>query len=295
MGRVYDYDIALSYAGENRAYVEQVAKLLEETGLRIFYDGFEAGRLLGKNLYDHFVDLYTNRAKCCVIFASEQYKAKRWTSLERQSAQARALEESGEYILLARFDDTKIPGVLDTTAYCDLRDTPLVEFVQLLLDKVKTPPEEIRRAALDWRANGYDVGWLLPEEEFPEDILARPTVLRDGLVASFLIVNLLYAGRTGSANSWVERNSNSETVARVLASFAVHEMRRVRHRAAGLLHNMDLREREIGVEELRARGAADAVVDGVLSGAYEAMLSADESLPPRMRSDLQKELRKLFE
>ena len=34
----YKYDIALSFAGEDREYVEKVATLLKENGVRVFYD-----------------------------------------------------------------------------------------------------------------------------------------------------------------------------------------------------------------------------------------------------------------
>jgi hypothetical protein len=35
------YDVALSFAGENRAYVEKVAASLKDHGIRIFYDDYE--------------------------------------------------------------------------------------------------------------------------------------------------------------------------------------------------------------------------------------------------------------
>ncbi len=35
------YDVALSFAGEDRGYVEQVAKYLESNDVAVFYDGFE--------------------------------------------------------------------------------------------------------------------------------------------------------------------------------------------------------------------------------------------------------------
>lgn len=48
-----DYDVALSFAGENREYVDQGAEFLKETGLRVFYDRFEEANLRGKILYEH--------------------------------------------------------------------------------------------------------------------------------------------------------------------------------------------------------------------------------------------------
>ncbi len=48
-----DYDVALSFAGEDRNYVEQVAQILHQLDLRVFYDRYEEANLWGKDLYVH--------------------------------------------------------------------------------------------------------------------------------------------------------------------------------------------------------------------------------------------------
>ena len=45
---VEKYDIALSFAGENRVYVEEVAQALRSAGVSVFYDKFEQAGLWGK-------------------------------------------------------------------------------------------------------------------------------------------------------------------------------------------------------------------------------------------------------
>jgi hypothetical protein len=45
------YDVALSFAGEDRAYVEAVADGLRQSGVRVFYDAYEEASLWGKDLY----------------------------------------------------------------------------------------------------------------------------------------------------------------------------------------------------------------------------------------------------
>ena len=137
------YDIALSFAGEDRKYVEKVAYLLEQNQIRSFYDKLEEDNLWGKNLYDYLSDIYQNQAKYTIIFISESYSKKRWTNHERQSAQARAFQESQEYILPARFDDTIVPGILDTTGYIDLRTKTPEEFVEIIKKKLKYRGETI--------------------------------------------------------------------------------------------------------------------------------------------------------
>ena len=116
----YDYDVALSFAGEDRDYVEKVAEVLKEMGIQVFYDKYEEVDLWGKNLYTHLDDVYQNKSKYCVMFISKYYKERLWTSHERESAQARAFESSEEYILPVRLDDTEIPGIRKTTGYINL-------------------------------------------------------------------------------------------------------------------------------------------------------------------------------
>ena len=134
--RYFEYDVGLSFAGEQRDYVEQVAKELKSRGIRLFYDDYERETLWGKDLYAHLTEIYQHMCRYCVIFVSEEYAAKIWPSRERQSAQARAIEEKGEYILPARFDKTPIPGLLDTVGYVDLTETSPLQLSNLIVGKL---------------------------------------------------------------------------------------------------------------------------------------------------------------
>jgi len=130
------YDVALSFAGEQRAYVEQVATGLKDVGVSVFYDMFERSDLWGKNLVDHLADIYQKRSRYVVMFISKDYVEKAWTTHERQHAQARALLARDEYILPARFDDTDVPGMTNTVGHVDLRNTTAAELVTLIRAKV---------------------------------------------------------------------------------------------------------------------------------------------------------------
>lgn len=145
-----DYDIALSFAGEERDYVDRVANLLKERGVKVFYDLFEEADLWGRDLYAHLSDVYNKRARYTVMFISEAYANKLWTNHERKSAQARAFQEAQEYILPARFDDTDIPGVLTTVGYVSLEHRTPEELVSLITKKLVSaggsiPTELVRR------------------------------------------------------------------------------------------------------------------------------------------------------
>ena len=131
------YDVALSYAGEDREDVEKLADALKLAGMNVFYDGYEKANLWGKDLYSHLTEVYRDQAKFCILVISENYADKQWTNLERKAAQSRAFNENEEYILPLRLDDTSVKGVLDTTGYIDLRQLSIPEVVELVQAKVQ--------------------------------------------------------------------------------------------------------------------------------------------------------------
>lgn len=147
-----DFDIALSFAGEDREYVDQVANLLRDSGVKVFYDRFEEANLWGKNLYDYLSEIYMNKAVYTIMFISKSYAEKLWCNHEREVMQARAFQEHQEYILPARFDDTPIPGVLPTVGYVSLAGRDPKAFVEIVHRKMVSSgysvPSAIIRKAL---------------------------------------------------------------------------------------------------------------------------------------------------
>lgn len=113
----YEYDVAISYAGEDNNYADALADALQKRGVKVFYDRYEKSTLWGKNLYTYLSDLYQKKAHFSILFLSQHYASKLWTNHEREAAQARAFHEHNEYILPIRLDDTEIPGILPTVDY----------------------------------------------------------------------------------------------------------------------------------------------------------------------------------
>ena len=151
MANKFEYDVALSFAGEDRVYVEKVADYLKEKGVKVFYDDFEKIDLWGKNLYEYLDSVYRKKARYCIMFFSFSYAKKIWTNHERKSAQARAIQEKGEYILLARFDKTEIPGIIPTVGYIDLSSLEPEEFGKLIMEKLKKGTADISQSPEDFR------------------------------------------------------------------------------------------------------------------------------------------------
>jgi hypothetical protein len=134
------YDVCLSFAGEQRDYVELIATELKRAGLDVFYDEDEdiAPKLWGRDLGEYLDYVYRKGSRFCLMFISADYARKAWTIHERRSALARVIDEGGDYVLPARFDDTELAGLRPTTGYVDLRQIApqtLVEFVLRKLGK----------------------------------------------------------------------------------------------------------------------------------------------------------------
>ncbi|MBZ0299751.1 MAG: TIR domain-containing protein [Anaerolineae bacterium] len=119
--RKFTYDVAISYAGNEREFASSLAKSLRENGLSVFYDRHQLPDLIGRNLVDELQKIYLEKARLCVILASRAYNHSRYAQIERQAAQAR--QQSGNdpgYIVLVKLDDTaEITGFLPTVAYLE--------------------------------------------------------------------------------------------------------------------------------------------------------------------------------
>jgi hypothetical protein len=143
----FTFDVALSFAGEDRGVVEEYAAILRQKKLRVFLDTDHEVDLWGSDLYVKLDDVYRTRALFCVMFLSRHYAKKRWTNHERQSAQARAFTENKEYILPVRLDDTEIPGIRETVGYVDMRKKSVEQLAELTVQKVLSEQKRIESSS----------------------------------------------------------------------------------------------------------------------------------------------------
>ena len=135
-GPGWRWDVALSFAGAQRAYVEQVATVLKAHGVRCFYDADEQIELWGKYLAEELPTIYGEQAAAVVMFVSADYAARDWTTRERRAALTRAARERREYVLPARFDDTLLPGLPPDMVTVDLRTRSPQQFAAMIVGKL---------------------------------------------------------------------------------------------------------------------------------------------------------------
>jgi len=133
----FQYDVAISFAGEDRVVAEKLSNELIKNGVRVFYDDFEKAELWGKNLFSYLTDIYQSKAEYCIMLVSKHYNAKRWAKLEREAAQARVFAQDRDYLLPIRLDDSSVPGVLPTVGYLEWEKEGLDRIVSCFLQKFR--------------------------------------------------------------------------------------------------------------------------------------------------------------
>lgn len=136
----YSYDLALSFAGEQRPHALRLAELLHAAHYRVFYDEWEAYKYLGQSLTIRLTAIYQDESRYCVILASDAYVEREWPRHELQCALSRHVEGRSGYILPIRFDDTPLPGLPRDTAYLDARKKSIEYIADELKKRLGAPP-----------------------------------------------------------------------------------------------------------------------------------------------------------
>ena len=128
------YDFALSYASEDREYVQQIASALLQANKRVFFDHHDRPRLLGRKLDQELDTIFSKRSTFCVVFASRHYAAKEWT--RRELAAALECQARRDHIIPIQLDETKLEQLSKNVAYVPA-GTPVHEICRDLLEKLR--------------------------------------------------------------------------------------------------------------------------------------------------------------
>ncbi len=117
-----NFRVALTFAGENRLYVGDVASSLSKKIDRVFYDFNYQAELARPNLDVFLQRVYLN-ADLVVVFLCERYAEKEWCGLEWRAIREIIKRKDDGKLMFMRFDDTEVPGVLSIDGYIDLKKT----------------------------------------------------------------------------------------------------------------------------------------------------------------------------
>jgi hypothetical protein len=134
----FRFDVALSFPGERRTYVEEVANVLtRELGKkRVLYDrNFEA-ELARLDLDAYLQRLYHDESELIAVFLCKDYEKKEWCGLEWRAIRDLIKKREHKGIVLLRFDETPILGVFSTDGYIDLRSKTPDQTAQLIRERL---------------------------------------------------------------------------------------------------------------------------------------------------------------
>ena len=193
----YEFDVAVTFAGQDREFVHDFVKLLShDGGIEVFYDEEHDWESWGEDLGEYFHDVYLRRARYAIMFISRQYAQKPWAVHERRSALERAVTQKSAYVLPVRLDDTELPGLRSSIGYLDARRLGLAGLAERarrrLLHSVKDDggssreprsvprSEAARQLLLAERPAGWE--YLLLAAELRRGLADNAELYRDHLV-----------------------------------------------------------------------------------------------------------------
>jgi hypothetical protein len=106
--KFYEFDVAISFAGENRDLARYIAENLELLDVPVFFDEMFEINFLGKAWSRQFKEIFADKSKYVVSLLDIHHLQKIWPTFERDLFLPRVPDGSVIPIFL---DDTKFPGV----------------------------------------------------------------------------------------------------------------------------------------------------------------------------------------
>ena len=145
----YEYDLAISFAGEQRGLAHTLAGRLDAAGYAIFYDEFKQAELWGRDLSVTLSAVYSRGTRYCLIILSNAYLEKPWTRHERRSAIEEFINRRSEFILCLKIEDVELPGYSSLYGYISIERFDIDAVYKLLLQKLGPPSHEGQLSQLD--------------------------------------------------------------------------------------------------------------------------------------------------
>ena len=136
------FDVAFSFPGEVRGYVESVAAELErEIGPdSYFYDNNYKAQLARPSLDTLLQEIYSSRSKLVVVFLCEKYQEKAWCGIEFRAIKEIIMKRDHQKVMFIKMDEGKVDGVFNTDGYIDGRSHTESEVAGFIQERVLLLP-----------------------------------------------------------------------------------------------------------------------------------------------------------
>jgi len=133
----YAWDVAVSFAGEDRRVVEELRDILNDAGYTVFYDFDVQHQLWGADLRLKLADVYANDAQYMVIFLSKHYPEKNWTNFELEIGKEARGKRTDVYLLPVIMDDVAVVGLSKNVGHIDLRRCQVSDLANSMIEKIE--------------------------------------------------------------------------------------------------------------------------------------------------------------
>lgn len=132
------FDVALSFPGEVRSYVESVASELEILigPDSYFYDNNYKAQLARPSLDALLQDIFRNRARLIAVFLCEKYQEKEWCGIESRAIMEIIKEREYKRVMFIKMDEGRVDGVFSTDGYLDGRKFTPTEIASFIQERV---------------------------------------------------------------------------------------------------------------------------------------------------------------
>jgi hypothetical protein len=117
------FEVALSFPGEIREYIEPIVAELERTvgPNSYFYDNNYKAQLARPSLDLLLQTIYKDRAKLIVVFLCEKYQEKKWCGIEFNAIREIIFDKRHDKIMYIKMDEGIVEGTFKTDGYIDGR------------------------------------------------------------------------------------------------------------------------------------------------------------------------------
>jgi len=132
------FQVALSFAGEHRNFVESVAEHLSRNlgQNQVLYDRYYEAELARPNLDTYLMKIYREDTDLLVIFLDSNYAQKEWCGLEWRVIRDILKSRHDWEIMSFKFDDVIIEGLLSIDGYITINDKTPEEVARLILQRI---------------------------------------------------------------------------------------------------------------------------------------------------------------
>jgi tetratricopeptide (TPR) repeat protein len=129
--------VALSFAGENRSFVEQVAEDLSNCigQEKVLYDKYYEEEFARPNFDTYLMNLYHEESQLIAVFLCDNYSKKEWCGLEWRVIRD-LIKKKSENIMPFRFDATPIDGFLSIDGYIDIKGKSPKDIAKMILKRL---------------------------------------------------------------------------------------------------------------------------------------------------------------